>query len=169
MQNLVTKLRTRSTPSTPSLSNGAQENDTQSKAQLFQHDEHHDLRRYPHRSDQQLRPLKVANVIELGNVRSSTTSVKRDLGFCGRLGNYEFLSFGDTLFGLGEQFKGMTCNSLGIATTSPTEVMDPVLDENGYPRFFLRPNEEVGERIDHYSLGITSIIETRPGSGTSQF
>lgn len=143
-----------------------QQNQSSGQTQLFRHQASHDVRRFPQRSEAQSRKLVVANVVELGNVHSSTTSVKRDLGFSGRLGDYEFLSFGDTMFGHDDQFRGMTCNSLAVATTSPTEVLDPLLDENKYPRFFLRPNEQAGERIDEYSLGITSVIERTPGQGT---
>lgn len=161
MSNVKNQLR-----SSTSKSDQPQQSQSSSSSKLFVYSEHDDHRRFADASDKQPRPLKVGNVVELGNVHSSSTTVKRDLGFHGRLGSYAFLTYGDSMHGDGEQFRGMTCNSIAIATKSPTEVLDPLLDENKNTRFFLRPNEEAGEDPSVYSLGITNIVDTRPGQGT---
>lgn len=132
---------------------------------LFTYAESHEHRRLVGSENRQSRQLEVKNVIELGNVRSTSTSVKRDLGFHGRLGQYAFNTYGDTMFGSGDQFRGMTCNSIAIATTSPTEVLDPLLNDNSYPHCFLLPDQSSGEDPSSWSLGITNIIETAPGQG----
>lgn len=112
--------------------------------------------------------LIIKSVVELGNVSSNSTFVKRDLGFQGTLGNHIILTYGDTMFSNAardDTFRGMTCNSVAIATTDPTEVLDPLLDENSYPKCLLRPSEQHGEDPSTFSLGVTNIIETSPGRG----
>jgi len=107
-------------------------------------------------------------VTELGNVSSSNTFVKRDLGFQGKLGNYVLLTYGDTMFSDidgSDQWRGMTCNSAAIAADGPTIVFDPVLNENNYPHCFLKPTEEYGEDPSVYALDITNVVEISPGEG----
>jgi len=117
------------------------------------------------------REVQVQNVIELGNVSSTSTLVKRDLGFQGKLGNYILLSYGDTMFtdsSGSDEFRGMTCNSLAIACEDPTQVFDPLLGDNGYPHCFLIPSKEYGEDPSKYALGITNVVETSHGNGKSE-
>lgn len=117
------------------------------------------------------REVRIKNVVELGDVRSASTYVKRDLGFQGKLGPHILLSYGDTLFSDAsgsDEFRGMTCNSTAIACDEPTCVLDPVLDHNNYPRSLLQPSSKYGEDPSVYSLGITNVVETTPGEGTKQ-
>lgn len=115
-----------------------------------------------------LREVKIKEVTELGDVSSTSTFVKRDLGFQGKLGPHILITYGDTMFSDAEgneEFRGMTCNSTAIACDEPTCVFDPVLDEREYPRCFLQPSKEYGENSSVYSLGITNIVETSRGEG----
>lgn len=112
--------------------------------------------------------VEIKNVIELGNVSSSSTFVKRDLGFQGKLGHHVLLTYGDTMFSDAagsDQWRGMTCNSAAVALDDPTAVYDTLLDDNNYPRCFLKPTEEYGEDPSVYALGITNIVETSHGEG----
>ncbi|MBA7489675.1 hypothetical protein ES702_00209 [subsurface metagenome] len=114
------------------------------------------------------RELKIKEVTELGDVTSTSTFVKRDLGFQGKLGSHILITYGDTMFSDAEgndKFRGMTCNSTAVACEEPTSVFDPVLDESEYPRCFLQPSEEYGEDPSVYSLGITNVVETSHGEG----
>lgn len=116
------------------------------------------------------REIKIQNVVELGNVSSMSTLVKRDLGFQGKLGDYIVLTYGDTMFtdaNGSDEFRGMTCNSSAIACEDPTQVFDPMLGDNGYPNCLLKPSHEYGEDPSKYALGITNIVETSRGKGKS--
>lgn len=122
--------------------------------------------------DPTFRQVKIKEVTELGNVTSTSTCVKRDLGFQGKLGSYILVTYGDTLFMRAppyEEFRGMICNSIAIACNKPTRVFDPVLDEEGDPCCLLRPCSEYGENPSFYSLGITNVVETSPGEGMTPF
>lgn len=118
-----------------------------------------------------LREVKIKEVKELGDVSSTSTFVKRDLGFQGKLGSHMLITYGDTMFSDAEgndEFRGMTCNSMAIACDEPTCVFDPVLDDRKYPRCFLQPSKEYGEDPSVYSLGITNIVETSHGEGDTR-
>lgn len=115
-----------------------------------------------------LREVKIKEVTELGDVSSTSTFVKRDLGFQGKLASHILITYGDTMFSDAEgneEFRGMTCNSTAIACDEPTSVFDPVLDNREYPRCFLQPSDEYGEDPSVYSIGITNIVETSRGEG----
>jgi hypothetical protein len=108
---------------------------------------------------------------QLGDVHSVNTFVKRDLGFQGRIGNNIFLSYGDTMYsdpGYSNQFRGMTSDSVALATHDPLQVMDVNLNDQGYPQQFCPIMAEYGEEPSTYALGITNIIETYPGQGTGR-
>lgn len=118
------------------------------------------------------REVKIAKVEELGNVSSTSTFVKRDLGFQGKVGKYIVLTYGDTLYSDAQgsdQWRGMTCNSGAIACTDPTQVYDSILDDNNYPKWLLKPTEDFGEDAATYALGLTNVIETSPGKGLVYF
>lgn len=125
-------------------------------------------------SSRQPRKLSVACVDFLGEVHSITTTVKRDLGFQGQLGPYILLTYGDTMYTnttmpshtlSNHTFMGMTSDSMALATHDPLQVIDPVLDNNGYPPQFCPLHKEYNEEPSEYSLGITNVVETTPGSG----
>jgi hypothetical protein len=116
-------------------------------------------------------PISACAVQELGNVQSMTTYVKRDLGFQGRLGCNVFLSYGDTLYSdstYDDSFRGMTSDSVALATHDPLAVIDINLNEQGYPQQFCPIMAEYGEDPATYALGITNIVETYPGQGMLQ-
>lgn len=115
-----------------------------------------------------VREVKIKEVTELGDVSSTSTFVKRDLGFQGKLGSHILVTYGDTMFSDAEgndQFRGMTCNSIAIACDDPTSVLDPVLGDNQYPQCFLLPSSEYGEDPSVDSLGITNVVEMSHGEG----
>ena len=117
-----------------------------------------------------VREMKVHSVEELGSVFSSSTFVKRDLGFQGNLGRDIVLTYGDTIFTdskADDTFRGMVCNSLAVACSDPIKVFDPALDDSGYPDCLLKPDQRMNEDPNTYSLGITNIVETSPGKGIS--
>jgi hypothetical protein len=112
------------------------------------------------------RKVEVAHVEYLGVVKSSTTRVERDLGFQGRLGDHILVTYGDTMFRdekWSDNFIGMTCNSVAIATPNPISVFDPLLDDRGFPKHLLEPSKEYEET--HHSLGITNVVELEDGRG----
>ena len=114
------------------------------------------------------RNLTVADVCFLGDVHSKTTYVKRDLGFQGQLGPYILLTYGDTMYSdssYDDTFRGMTSDSMALATHDPLEVIDPVLEENGYPPQFCPLHKSYGEEPSECALGITNVVETNPGEG----
>jgi len=116
------------------------------------------------------RDINIQNVVELGNVSSMSTLVKRDLGFQGKLGHYILLTYGDTMFTDShgsDEFRGMTCNSSAIACDDATQVFDALLDDHGYPHCLLKPSEEYGEDPSKYALGITNVVETSHDRGKS--
>lgn len=113
------------------------------------------------------RDIKIAHVEELGDVKSAETRVERDLGFQGRLGQHVLITYGDTMFrdeNWSDNFIGMTCNSVAIASPNPIKVHDPLLGDSGFPRHFLEPSAEYGDG-NGYSLGITNVVELEPGRG----
>lgn len=123
-------------------------------------------------ADQTARPISIKGVKELGNVTSTSTCVKRDLGFQGKLGKHILLTYGDTMYskeGGNDEFRGMTCNSVAIASDNPTRVHDPLLNNDGWPHCFLQPSKEYNEDPSVNALGITNVIETRPGEGILYF
>ena len=113
-------------------------------------------------------PISTCAVQELGDVHSKNTFVKRDLGFQGRIGNNIFLSYGDTMYSdssYSDEFRGMTSDSIALATHDPLEVMDIGLNDQGYPQQFCPIMAEYGEDPSTHALGITNVIETYPGQG----
>lgn len=116
-------------------------------------------------------PVSICTVEELGDVHSGTTYVKRDLGFPGQIDENVFLSYGDTLYSdaaYSDTFRGMTSDSMALATHNPLEVFDVNLNSQGYPQQFCPIVAEYGEDSSTYALGITNVVETFPGQGTSR-
>lgn len=112
--------------------------------------------------------IRILSVTELGNVTSWNTYVKRDLGFQGRIGGHVLLTYGNTMFSdadLSDKWRGMTCNSVAIASQNPTTVLDALLDENTFPRSLLKPSSDYGEDPSTYSLGLTNVVEISPSQG----
>ena len=113
-------------------------------------------------------PISVKSVEHLGNVHSTTTFVKRDLGFQGQIGNTIILTYGDTMFSdsdYSDTFRGMTSDSMALATHDPTKVVDLELDDNGYPQQFCPLLGEFDEDPAECAMGITNVVETFPGQG----
>lgn len=107
----------------------------------------------------------------LGDVHSATTYVKRDLGFQGQIGEYVLLSYGDTLYtdaNYTDAWRGMTSDSLALATHDPLVVVDPVLNGDGYPPQFC-PLLSSDEDPADCALGITNAVETTHGHGVMFF
>ena len=122
--------------------------------------------------------ITVAKVEVLGEVHSITSNVKRDLGFQGQLGPYLLLTYGDTLWTntslpsadlFNDTFRGMTSDSMALATHNPLEVIDPVLDSNNRPPQFCPLHTEYSEEPATCALGITNVVETNPGEGVIFF
>lgn len=116
------------------------------------------------------RNVIIIHVEELGNVLAKSTRVERDLGFQGRLGKNILLTYGDTMYrdeNWSDRFIGMTCNSIAIATSDPTRVKDPLLNETDHPKCFLEPSAEYGEDCSDYALGITNIVQVEEDRGAS--
>lgn len=114
--------------------------------------------------------VRITSVEELGTVRSKNTYINRDNGFVGRIGDVVCISYGDTLWTDAsykeDVFRGMTSDSLAIATSDPLIVDDSPLLPNGYPRQFCPVMKEYGEEMATHAMGITNVVETRPGEGT---
>jgi hypothetical protein len=109
--------------------------------------------------------IKIARIDFLGTVHSTTTHVKRDLGFQGRLGDHILLSYGDTLYSdanYSDTWRGMTSDSIALATHDPLKVVDPYLTPNGYPPQFCPLISKHGENASECALGITNVVETGP-------
>lgn len=107
--------------------------------------------------------IAVQQVDLLGDVHSLTTYVKRDLGFAGQLGPYVLLSYGDTMYSdanYSDTWRGMTSDSVALATQDPLEVVDPVLNTDGYPPQFCPILSSFGEDSATCALGITNVVET---------
>jgi len=124
---------------------------------------HHNPRRTPAR-------VTVSCVEELGDVHSESTYVKRDLGFQGQIGQYVLLTYGDTLYGdadYTDTWRGMTSDSVALATHNPLIVVDPDLNANGYPKQFCPVIEHYGEDMSTCALGITNVVETYQGQGNT--
>ncbi|KAL2407923.1 hypothetical protein ABEF95_015013 [Exophiala dermatitidis] len=107
--------------------------------------------------------ISIDRVDFLGPVHSATTHVKRDLGFQGRLGEYILLSYGDTLYSDAEgtdSWRGMTSDSMTLATHDPLVVVDPpgLLNDQKYPRQFCPLDPNVGEIPSEYAVGITNVV-----------
>jgi hypothetical protein len=112
--------------------------------------------------------LSVAGAHLLGTVRSATTHVNRDLGFQGQIGPYILLTYGDTMYSDGnyrDLWRGMTSDSVALATKDPLVVIDPDLNDDGYPKQFCPIIEHFGEDKAVCALGITNVVETEPGRG----
>lgn len=113
-------------------------------------------------------PVSVACAELLGNVRSLTTHVKRDLGFQGRISDHVLLTYGDTMYSdvnYTDSWRGMTSDSMAYATHSPLEVLDVDLNEQGYPGQFCPVEKAYGEDAAQCAMGITNVVETYPGQG----
>ena len=113
-------------------------------------------------------PVSVASAELLGNVRSVTTHVKRDLGFQGRIGDHVLLTYGDTMYSdtnYTDSWRGMTSDSMAFATHNPLEVVDVELDDQGFPRQFCPLEKSYGEEAGQCAMGITNVVETYPGQG----
>ena len=113
-------------------------------------------------------PISVSSVRELGDVHSETTYVARDLGFAGQIGNYVLLSYGDTLYSdatYNATFRGMTSDSMALATHDPLKVRDISLNRDGYPQQFCPIMGIYNETAAEYALGITNVVETYPDQG----
>jgi hypothetical protein len=125
---------------------------------------------YHHHCKRGQLPISTCAVQELGDVHSVNTFVKRDLGFQGRIGNNIFLSYGDTMYSdsnYGDKFRGMSSDSIALATHDPLKVMDVNLNDQGYPQQFCPIMMEYGEDASTHALGITNVIETYPGQGAA--
>ncbi|EXJ55494.1 hypothetical protein A1O7_08421 [Cladophialophora yegresii CBS 114405] len=99
----------------------------------------------------------------LGDVHSATTYVKRDLGFQGQIGPYVLLSYGDTLYSdasYSDTWRGMTSDSVALATQDPLVVVDPFLNTDGYPPQFCPLISSFGEDPSECAMGITNVVET---------
>ena len=109
----------------------------------------------------------------LGDVHSATTYVKRDLGFQGQIGQYVLLSYGDTLYSdtnYSDTWRGMTSDSVAIATQDPLVVVDPALNSQGYPPQSCPILSSFGEDAAECGLGITNVVETTgPNEGIMFF
>jgi hypothetical protein len=109
----------------------------------------------------------------LGDVHSATSYVKRDLGFQGQIGQYVLLSYGDTLYSdadYSDTWRGMTSDSVALATQDPLVVVDPVLNSDGYPPQFCPLISSFGEDPSECALGITNAVETTaPNEGIMFF
>jgi hypothetical protein len=125
--------------------------------------------RHEHRTPSSMtQSLAVASVDFLGNVRSATTHINRDLGFGGQIGQYVLLSYGDTMYSDGnysDHWRGMTSDSIALATDDPLLVYDPDLNDQGYPRQACPIVKHYGEEKSVCALGITNVVETEPGQG----
>ena len=113
-------------------------------------------------------PLSVSSVQELGEVHSEDTYVLRDLGFPGQIGGNTWLSYGDTTYSdpsYDDTKKGMTSDSIALATNNPIWVNDVNLNSQGFPQQFCPIMAEYGEDASTYALGITNVVETTPGEG----
>lgn len=114
-------------------------------------------------------PLEVSFVDFLGDVHSATSFIKRDLGFSGQLDNLTVLSYGDTLWSNAENdtstFRGLTSDSMALATENPLIVVDVGLNDQGYPNQFCPIMKEYGEDMSEDAMGITNVVEISPGLG----
>lgn len=116
-------------------------------------------------------PVSVAGAKLLGNVRSLTTHVKRDLGFQGSIGDHVLLTYGDTMYSdanYTDTWRGMTSDSMAYATQNPLEVLDVQLNEQGYPGQFCPLEKRYGEDAAECAMGITNVVETYPGRGSQE-
>lgn len=107
--------------------------------------------------------INISCVEFLGNVQSATTYVKRDLGFQGQIGQYVLLSYGDTLYSdanYSDTWRGMTSDSVALATQDPLTVVDPILNAEGYPPQFCPLISSFGEEAAECALGITNVVQT---------
>ena len=107
--------------------------------------------------------ISITCVDSLGDVHSATTFVKRDLGFQGQIGEYVLLSYGDTLYSdsnYSDTWRGMTSDSVALATQNPLLVVDPVVNSEGYPPQFCPLLTSFGENPSECGLGITNVVET---------
>lgn len=68
-----------------------------------------------------------------------------------------------------EEFRGMTSDSVALATTDPCLVEDIGVQPNGYPKQFCPIMSEHGEEAANDSMGITSVIETEEGKGKTSY
>lgn len=115
-------------------------------------------------------PLVVSSATLLGDVHSTTTFVKRDLGFQGSIGNTTILTYGDTMYSdstYSNTWRGMTSDSAALATGDPLKVQDVGLNGNGFPQQFCPLMQQYGEDPSVDAMGITSVVETYPGQGRS--
>lgn len=124
-----------------------------------------------HSHKRRILPISASSVELLGDVHSSTTYVKRDLGFQGQVDSFVLLTYGDTMYSdanYSDTWRGMTCNSVALATHDPTKVFDVNLcqvNDQPYPDHFCPLLAEYGEDPSSWSCGITNVIEAGPGRG----
>ncbi|RMZ88748.1 hypothetical protein DV736_g4021, partial [Chaetothyriales sp. CBS 134916] len=114
----------------------------------------------------------IAGVEELGDVHSASSWIKRDLGFQGQIGNHVILSYGDTLYtdeNGSDEFRGMTSDSIALATHDPLVVLDSDLNKYGYPNQGCPVVADYGENMGEDALGITNVVETEPRKGILYF
>lgn len=164
-------------------------------------DQHHDYKRHiPQESHgrNSLPPpptLQIKSTTFLGPVKSQTTSVARDLGFPGRLGEYVLLTYGDTLFtkpktSAGNKsdahaaaetdtisnsnsdctWHGMVCNSVALATEDATWVHDvrgPGTCDSTDGSWWPGCFLKPADDEDEseWALGLTGVLELSPGCG----
>lgn len=105
----------------------------------------------------------------LGDVYSQNTYVKRDLGFPGQIDDFVLLSYGDTMHkdaSYSSTWRGMTSDSVALATHDPLVVVDPLLNEKGHPLQFCPLMPEIGENNSEWALGITNVVQTHRGRGS---
>ena len=113
-------------------------------------------------------PVSIAGAEFLGNVRSVTTHVKRDLGFQGKIDDHVLLTYGDTMYSdanYTDTWRGMTSDSMAYATQNPLKVLDVGLNEQGYPSQFCPVEKRFGEDAAECAMGITNVVETTTGQG----
>ncbi|KAK9357846.1 hypothetical protein V1504DRAFT_463026 [Lipomyces starkeyi] len=104
----------------------------------------------------------------LGDVHSITTYCIRDNGFNGQIGNIALITYGDTLYrdsSYSNVFRGMVSNSVAQATSNPLQVVDVLLNSNGWPQQFCPVNPQWGEDIAVDAIGISNIVETGTNTG----
>ncbi|KAK9330749.1 hypothetical protein V1520DRAFT_117802 [Lipomyces starkeyi] len=113
-------------------------------------------------------PVSVSSHTVLGNVHSMDTYCIRDNGFNGNMGNITLLTYGDTLYrdsSYSDKFRGMVSNSVVKATSDPLEVIDVLLNNDGWPEQFCPVNPAWDEDNSVNAIGITNVVEIDSESG----
>ncbi|KAK9353392.1 hypothetical protein V1523DRAFT_203198 [Lipomyces doorenjongii] len=113
-------------------------------------------------------PVTVGSYTFLGDIHSITANCIRDNGFNGNLGNSTLVTYGDTLYrdsSYSDTFRGMVSNSVASATDNPLQVIDGLLNSDGWPEQFCPVNSAWGEDNSVDAIGITNVVETDPETG----